>query len=86
MSAFIEVKRLLDPANRMNPGKVVHPYGPDENLRLGPDYAPTAHRDLHLRFPSDGGSFDRAVLRCVGVGKCRSHDRGGDVPVLPRHG
>ena len=42
----------------------------DENLRLGTDYE---HGDIdsHFGYPDDDGSFGRAVLRCVGVGKCR---------------
>ena len=33
--AFEKSKPLFDPRNRMNPGKVVHPYRLDEHLRLG---------------------------------------------------
>ncbi|MDO8107225.1 FAD-binding and (Fe-S)-binding domain-containing protein [Isoptericola sp. b441] len=76
VEAMEKVKALVDPGNRMNPGKVVHAYAPDENLRLGPDYAPSEPRDKHFRFPQDDGSWDRAVLRCVGVGQCRSHEGG----------
>ena len=38
--AFREFKAIWDPDNKMNPGKVVDPYPPDENLRLGPSYHP----------------------------------------------
>lgn len=76
VEAMEKVKALLDPGNRMNPGKVVHADAPDENLRLGPAYAPDEPRDKHFRYPHDSGSFDRAVLRCVGVGQCRSHSGG----------
>lgn len=70
VSAFREFKTIWDPDWRLNPGKVVDPAGPDEHLRLGPEYAPQ-HGETVFRFPSDEGRFGKAVLRCVGVGKCR---------------
>lgn len=63
----------------MNPGKVVDPYRLDENLRLGPSYAPWKP-ETHFRFPQDEGSFARATLRCVGVGECRRLDSGTMCP------
>jgi len=74
--AFEEFKAVFDPANRMNPGKVVQPYRPTENLRLGPGYAPKVSVKLQFSYPEDEGRFDRAALRCVGVGNCRSHSGG----------
>src|SRR5699024_6894948 len=59
----------------MTPGKVVHPYRPDENLRLGVDYRPR-HVETHFRFPDDEKGFADAVNRCFGLGKCR-HTSGG---------
>ncbi len=73
--AFAQFKAIFDPDNRMNPGKIAAPYRIDENLRLGTDYQP-AQLKTHFAFPADGGSFDAAVLRCVGVGKCRRHEGG----------
>jgi FAD/FMN-containing dehydrogenase/Fe-S oxidoreductase len=73
VQAFREFKAIWDPDNRMNPGKVVDPirvFKLDENLRLGTDYRPSAPR-TYFAFPNDGGSFEHATLRCVGVGKCR---------------
>jgi len=70
---FERFKALFDPQNRMNPGKVVHPYQPTENLRLGAGYGPKVDVELHFSYPKDRGRFDRAALRCVGVGNCRSH-------------
>ena len=67
----------------MNPGKVVAPYRIDENLRLGASWSPTDY-DTFFRYPDDDGRFERAVMRCVGVGKCR-HGHGGNVPVLHGH-
>ncbi|MGW1749272.1 FAD-binding and (Fe-S)-binding domain-containing protein [Streptomyces sp. NPDC002092] len=80
VEAFGRLKAVFDPLDRMNPGKVVAPYRLDENLRLGGDWAPYAPRDLHFRFPHDGGSFAEAANRCVGVGKCRQlTNQGGSV-------
>jgi FAD/FMN-containing dehydrogenase/Fe-S oxidoreductase len=70
VGAFAEFKALWDPEGKMNPGKVVDAYRPDENLRLGVDYRPW-EPPTHLHFADDQGSFARAALRCVGVGKCR---------------
>jgi FAD/FMN-containing dehydrogenase/Fe-S oxidoreductase len=70
VEAFREFKRVWDPVGLMNPGKVVDAYRPDENLVMGPDFAP---RDLDttFRFPANDFSFVSATIRCVGVGKCR---------------
>ncbi|MFH8409289.1 FAD-binding and (Fe-S)-binding domain-containing protein [Streptomyces sp. NPDC018019] len=73
--AFGELKALFDPDNRMNPGKVTSPYRVDENLRLGAHWRP-AYDATHFGYPEDDHDFTRAVLRCVGIGNCRSH-RGG---------
>ncbi len=73
--AFLEVKAVFDPKGRMNPGKVVPAAPLDANLRLGPDYQHPAP-NTHFAYPHDDGSFSRAVLRCVGVGKCRREDGG----------
>jgi FAD/FMN-containing dehydrogenase/Fe-S oxidoreductase len=73
--AFGQFKAIFDPGNRMNPGKVVAPYRIDENLRLGAEWAPRDD-ETYFRYPDDDGRFGRAVMRCVGVGKCR-HDSGG---------
>jgi FAD/FMN-containing dehydrogenase/Fe-S oxidoreductase len=73
--AFGEFKTVFDPGNRMNPGKVVAPLPLDENLRLGADYEPRRVR-TRFGYPDDDGRFDRAVLRCVGVGQCRRSEGG----------
>ncbi|HLJ83596.1 MAG TPA: FAD-binding and (Fe-S)-binding domain-containing protein [Candidatus Eremiobacteraceae bacterium] len=77
--AFWEFKSIWDPRNMMNPGKVVHPYKLDENLRWGPDYKPWEPK-THFTFESDHGSFAVAANRCVGTGKCRKHDAGTMCP------
>nr|WP_318216622.1 FAD-linked oxidase C-terminal domain-containing protein [Streptomyces sp. SCL15-6] len=75
VSAFGELKALFDPDNRMNPGKIVHPNPVDGQLRLGPHWRPTTP-ETHFGFPEDDHSFNRAVMRCVGIGNCRGHSGG----------
>ncbi len=79
VEAFGEFKRIWDPDGRMNPGKMVAPYRIDENLRLGTDYKPR-EVSTYFQFPDDEGSFARATLRCVGVGKCRRTEGGTMCP------
>ncbi|HEU5327512.1 MAG TPA: FAD-linked oxidase C-terminal domain-containing protein, partial [Thermomicrobiales bacterium] len=79
MVAFREFKAIWDPGNKMNPGKVIDAYGPDENLRLGTDYRPPQTR-THFSFFEDNGSFAQATRRCVGVGKCRREGGGTMCP------
>jgi len=73
--AFGQFKAIFDPDNLMNPGKVVAPYRIDENLRLGASWTPRDY-DSYFGYPDDDGRFERAVMRCVGVGKCRHADGG----------
>ncbi|WP_297160489.1 FAD-binding and (Fe-S)-binding domain-containing protein [Thermogemmatispora sp.] len=74
LEAFREFKAIWDPAGRMNPGKVVNPYRLDADLRHAlPLPRPTA---THFQYPADHGNFAHAVMRCVGVGKCRRTDGG----------
>lgn len=81
MGAFREFKAIWDPDNRMNPGKLVDAvrvYDPTENLRH-PQHAHGESSKLletHFAFAIDGGSFERATERCVGVGACRKADGG----------
>ncbi|MER6982952.1 FAD-linked oxidase C-terminal domain-containing protein, partial [Streptomyces carpinensis] len=75
VTAFGEMKRVFDPGNRMNPGKVVDPNPVDGQLRLGPTWRP-ATPETHFDYPEDEHSFTRAVMRCVGIGNCRSHEGG----------
>jgi FAD/FMN-containing dehydrogenase/Fe-S oxidoreductase len=78
VGAFAEFKALWDPQGKMNPGKLVNAFRPDENLRHGADYRPW-DPPTHLHFAEDGGSLARSTLRCVGVGKCRRLESGGGV-------
>jgi FAD/FMN-containing dehydrogenase/Fe-S oxidoreductase len=70
---FQEFKAIWDPAWMMNPGKLVKAYRVDENLRLGADYHPWEPQ-THFKFRDEEGKFSNAVLRCVGVGKCRREE------------
>jgi len=84
MEAFKEFKRIWDPGNRMNPGKLVNPDGPvyrvDENLRLGPDYRPITLA-TRFAFKSEvGDGFVRATEHCIGMGKCRARSGGTMCP------
>lgn len=70
VNAFCEFKRIWDPDCKMNPGKVVDPYLPTQNLRIGTAYAPPPTL-THFKFPKDDHDFGRTILRCVGIGNCR---------------
>jgi FAD/FMN-containing dehydrogenase/Fe-S oxidoreductase len=72
MDAFREFKRIWDPENRLNPGKLIDGYRVDENLRMGPQYK-VVKPATRMQFRSaEGDGFQRAVEHCVGIGRCRS--------------
>lgn len=75
VDAFAEFKDIWDPDAMMNPGKVVRPHQPTDDLRQGPD-ARLRLVQTHFSYPDDGHDFGRAVSRCVGVGQCRNVDTG----------
>jgi len=84
MPALREFKRIWDPEDRMNPGKLVRAEGAvqraDENLRLGPDYRPvTLATRFAFRSPV-GDGFARATEHCIGMGKCRAAEGGTMCP------
>jgi FAD/FMN-containing dehydrogenase/Fe-S oxidoreductase len=79
IEAFREFKGIWDPQGKMNPHKVVDPYRIDENLRLGVHYRPKSVA-THFAFAEDEGSFARAMLRCIGVAKCRKLETGAMCP------
>lgn len=77
--AFAEFKRIWDPRNRMNPGKVVAPYQPDQNLAWGIDYRPRQVA-THFAYPEDEHGFADAANRCFGIGLCRRTEGGTMCP------
>lgn len=79
MKAFREFKSLWDPEWKMNPGKLLDPYRLDENLRLGASHDPWNPK-THFQFSEDHDRMNHAVLRCVGVGRCRRLDGGTMCP------
>ncbi|GAA1626094.1 FAD-binding and (Fe-S)-binding domain-containing protein [Georgenia ruanii] len=79
VEAMRRFRRIWDPDGLMNPGKVVDARPLTADLRLGTEWAPADPQDLYFRYPDDDGSFQRAVLRCVGVGKCHAPDSQGRV-------
>lgn len=72
--AMKELKSAFDPDARLNPGKIVEPLSPTENLRYGPSYE-TIKLKTHLDWSRDMG-FDQAVELCNGQGVCRMLDEG----------
>jgi FAD/FMN-containing dehydrogenase/Fe-S oxidoreductase len=79
MQALREFKNVWDPGNAMNPHKVIDPYLPTENLRLGVDY-PRSQPGTHFHFINDSGSFQKATERCIGLGACRKSQSGAMCP------
>ncbi len=77
--AFGEFKAIWDPDHKMNPHRVVDPYPPGEELRLGPSYRPP-QVETYFKFPNDQGSFSYATERCVGIGECRKEEHGTMCP------
>jgi len=80
MQAFREFKKLWDPANRMNPGKLVDAFKVDENLRLGPQYKPVTVQTRLAFLTPTGEGFGRAAEQCIGMGKCRAKSGGTMCP------
>jgi hypothetical protein len=79
VQAFQEFKKIWDPGNKMNPGKVVNAFHNDENLRLGTNYNPWQPQTKFF-YGEDNGNFAETMLRCVGVGKCRRGESGTMCP------
>lgn len=78
VQCFREFKSIWDPHDRMNPGKAIDPFPITANLRLGPEYR-LPEMETHFAYPDDEHSFARAMVRCVGVGKCRRLSPEGEV-------
>lgn len=68
-NAFREVKKLFDPDNLMNPGKVVEAEPMDKNLKYGATYK---DQEVTSQFHYKAeGNFSESVHMCTGVGECR---------------
>jgi FAD/FMN-containing dehydrogenase/Fe-S oxidoreductase len=67
--AFRQIKRVFDPNNLMNPGKIVDAPAMTESLKISPQYQ-TWQPETTLDFSAQGG-FARAVEMCSGMGECR---------------
>ena len=76
--AFREVKRIFDPDDIMNPGKIVDPPPMTENLRISPAYTPLQVQ-TGLDFGPEKG-FAGAIERCNGQGACRKLSSGSMCP------
>jgi FAD/FMN-containing dehydrogenase/Fe-S oxidoreductase len=68
-NAFREIKKLFDPDNLMNPGKIVNAPSITENLRYGTEYK-EEKVVTQFRYTIDE-SFKDSVHMCTGVGECR---------------
>ncbi|MFN8857223.1 MAG: FAD-binding and (Fe-S)-binding domain-containing protein [Planctomycetaceae bacterium] len=84
--AFQQVKRLMDPLNLMNPGKVTETPSPTENLRYGVNY-PGAHVETFQDFTREasfagapGQGFLAAAEACNGSAVCRKTATGTMCP------
>ena len=67
--AFRRIKKLFDPENIMNPGKIVDAQTIEHNLRYG-----TQYRDKEVKGTFQyraENSFSESVHMCTGVGECR---------------
>ncbi len=67
--AFKEIKKVFDPDNLFNPGKIVDASAMHENLRYGEVYH--AHEPETIFHYKQEGGFAAAVELCNGNGACR---------------
>src|SRR6185503_16479992 len=73
-AAMQETKRLFDPGNRMNPGKIVDAPAMTDHLRdAAQPGQPEPPTRLHFGTP---GGMRGAADRCMNIGLCRKTDVG----------
>ncbi|HYE58527.1 MAG TPA: FAD-linked oxidase C-terminal domain-containing protein, partial [Rhodothermales bacterium] len=70
----VQVKRLFDPENRLNPGNVVEAGPMSEHLRIHPGYH-TAPVETNYSWADEGG-YAMAVEQCNGNAACRKLESG----------
>ncbi|HLG84143.1 MAG TPA: FAD-binding and (Fe-S)-binding domain-containing protein [Bradyrhizobium sp.] len=80
VGAMREFRQIWNPDGLLNPGKVVDAYRVDENLRAGPGYKAVSVATRMTFRSQEGNGFQRAVERCVGMGKCRAAKGGTMCP------
>lgn len=68
-NALLEVKKVFDPENLMNPGKVLEAQTIEQNLRYGVEYKDDEVKP-EFNYASEGG-FKESIHMCTGVGECR---------------
>jgi Fe-S oxidoreductase len=73
-AAMQETKRLFDPQNRMNPGKIVDAPAMTDHLRDAVQ-PPAPTLTTRLRFDAPGG-MRGAADRCMNIGLCRKESTG----------
>jgi len=66
---FLDVKKLFDPKNLMNPGKILEAQTIEHNLRYGITYKDDEVKTEYKYKEEEG--FESAVHMCSGVGECR---------------
>ena len=71
------IKQVFDPDNLLNPGKIVHPFKMDDNLRYIPERN-EPEIETFLDF-SDSQGILRATEKCNGSGDCRKPVAAGGV-------
>ncbi len=73
-NAMCEVKRVFDPNNLLNPGKIVplaeYPYRIDTHWRMGAGYSLNVPFEPVLRYRSKDESFVANLEQCNGCGAC----------------
>src|SRR5579863_9430600 len=74
-TAMQETKRLFDPENRMNPGKIVNAPAMTDHLRDAAQPGPPPALATRLRFDVPGG-MRGAADRCMNIGLCRKASTG----------
>lgn len=79
-NGFLDIKKVFDPMGLMNPGKIVNPLPPVENLRL--PSGPGLDGSTFYHFAEEGGLISRAVDKCTGVGLCLNTIDGSMCPTF----